>query len=135
VATFSSATSVALTATPAEGSQFAGWSEATCETTSCIVGVDHQRTVSADFELIKCEVPQLRKRTLGAARALLGSSHCRLGQVKRAYSKKVKKGRVISQRPAAGAEKPNEAAVNVIVSRGRKPRAHVRHPRASRGRQ
>jgi beta-lactam-binding protein with PASTA domain len=45
----------------------------------------------------------------------------RLGKIGRAYSKVVRRGRVISQRPKFGAVLPNGGKVNLVVSRGRKP--------------
>jgi hypothetical protein len=70
----------------------------------------------------KCMVPSLKGKTLPAAKLLLGRAHCALGTVRRAHSAKVKKGRVISQAPAAGRRLPNRAKVNLLVSRGRQPK-------------
>jgi uncharacterized delta-60 repeat protein len=67
-----------------------------------------------------CVVPNVRKQTLAAARARLIRSGCRLGTVKRTYSRAVKKGRVISQRPAPAARLEELAKVNLVVSRGRR---------------
>lgn len=66
-----------------------------------------------------CVVPNVRKQTLAAARARLIRSGCRLGTVKRTYSRAVK-GRVISQRPAPAARLEELAKVNLVVSRGRR---------------
>lgn len=67
-----------------------------------------------------CVVPNLRGRTLAAARAALTKAQCRVGRRKRAYSTKVKKGTVISQHPRAGTRVPQGTRVTLVVSRGRK---------------
>jgi hypothetical protein len=55
---------------------------------------------------IKCVVPRLKGKTLRAAKKALSRAHCALGKVRRAYSSKVRKGRVISQRPGPGVKNP-----------------------------
>jgi len=65
-----------------------------------------------------CAVPRLRGKTLAAARRELVAGGCRQGKVGRAYSKKVKKGRVVTQKPEYGAVLRNGGAVNLVVSKG-----------------
>jgi eukaryotic-like serine/threonine-protein kinase len=65
-------------------------------------------------------VPKVRGKTLAAARSALTRALCKVGTVKRAYSPHVKKGRVISQRPAPRARLAELAKVNLVVSRGRR---------------
>jgi hypothetical protein len=65
-----------------------------------------------------CVVPRLTGLTSGVARTKLGSAGCKLGKITRSYSKKVKKGRVISQRTAAGKKVAAGTAVGLTVSRG-----------------
>lgn len=67
-----------------------------------------------------CVVPSVRGRTLAAARTRLARAGCRLGAVKRAYSRTVEKGRVISQRPRARARLAEPGKVSLVVSRGRR---------------
>ena len=67
-----------------------------------------------------CVVPNVRRQALAAARARLTRAGCRLGTVKRSYSRTVAKGRVISQRPRPGARLGELAKVNLVVSRGRR---------------
>ena len=43
-----------------------------------------------------------------------------MGAVAKKYSKSVKKGRVISQKPAAGKKLAKGAKVSLVLSRGRK---------------
>jgi hypothetical protein len=45
---------------------------------------------------------------------------CRVGRVRRRFSRTVRKGRVISQHPAPGAVLPSHGRVNFVVSRGRR---------------
>jgi Calx-beta domain/PASTA domain len=59
--------------------------------------------------------------TVGAAKLALKSRHCRTGTVQQAYSKKVKKGIVISQSRRAGQKLPANTKINLVVSKGRAP--------------
>lgn len=68
----------------------------------------------------RCVVPSVRGRTLAKAREAIQRSRCTTGRVRRAYSRTVRKGRVISQTPRAGARLARGAKVNLIVSKGRK---------------
>jgi hypothetical protein len=68
----------------------------------------------------QCVVPSLKRKTVQAARRKLTASHCRLGSVKRRYSGRVARGRIISQRPGGGAELADRGKVSVVVSRGRR---------------
>jgi uncharacterized delta-60 repeat protein len=80
----------------------------------------------ADFAVARyvaipfCVVPGVRGQRLAAALARLVRANCRLGKVKRAYSRTVRKGRVSSQRPRPGARLPELAKVDLVVSRGRR---------------
>jgi eukaryotic-like serine/threonine-protein kinase len=65
-------------------------------------------------------VYKFRGATLKQARHLLRFGHCRLGRVTSAYSRTVRRGRVIKQRPAAGTELPLNSRVNLTISRGPK---------------
>jgi hypothetical protein len=72
----------------------------------------------------KCLVPKVVGKPLAKARVALRRRHCRVGRVTRAYSKRVRKGRVLAQRPKAGRKLKSGTKVNLVVSRGKKP---VRH--------
>src|SRR5690349_16655614 len=50
----------------------------------------------------KCVVPKLKGKKLKTAESALKSAHCAVGKIKKATSKHVKKGSVISSSPAAG---------------------------------
>ena len=59
--------------------------------------------------------------TLPAAKRTIARGNCRVGKIRRAYSKTVKKGRVISQKPKFGTVLPGGGKVNLAVSRGTRP--------------
>jgi FG-GAP-like repeat/PASTA domain len=66
------------------------------------------------------EVTIVGGMTLSAARRTIASANCRVGKISHAYSKVVRKGRVISQNPRFGAVLRGGGKVNLVVSRGRK---------------
>jgi uncharacterized delta-60 repeat protein len=123
-------TTVTLTATAAAGSSFAGWSGAGCSGTgTCTVTLDADRSISASFELVKtpppppalCIVPKVKGKTLKAAKRAIKRAHCSVGKVTRAYSAKVKRGRVISQKPKPGRKLAAGAKVKLTLSKGKRP--------------
>src|SRR3954451_14445554 len=65
-----------------------------------------------------CVVPKLKGKTFKAAKRALRTHSCSLGRVKRAFSARVKKGRVISQRPTPGRRLKHGAKVSLVVSKG-----------------
>jgi len=68
----------------------------------------------------RCNVQRLTTMTLAAAKQLLARLNCRVGKVGRSYSKRVKRGRVIWQKPGLGAVRPKGGRVNLVVSKGRR---------------
>jgi hypothetical protein len=64
-----------------------------------------------------CVVPRLARATLPVARAAVRAGGCTVGRVTRKYSR-VRKGRVIAQRPKAGTRLPAGASVALVLSRG-----------------
>jgi FG-GAP-like repeat/PASTA domain/FG-GAP repeat len=80
-----------------------------------------------------CTVQDVKGQRLPTARRTIARANCRVGTIRRAYSKDVtlphppwfvpaiKRGRVISQMPKFGAVLPGGGKVNLVVSRGRKP--------------
>jgi hypothetical protein len=68
----------------------------------------------------RCVVPNVRGRSVQNAKAAILRSRCSLGRVRKAYSRTVRRGRVISQAPRAGARLRRGAKVNLLVSKGRK---------------
>jgi subtilisin family serine protease len=66
-----------------------------------------------------CSVPRVRGLTLAAAKIRLVKAGCALGRVVKAYSRRVRRGRVVAQRPAPGLRLRRGYKVRVTVSRGR----------------
>jgi peptide/nickel transport system substrate-binding protein len=66
----------------------------------------------------RCVVPNVRGKTLRQARRMLGARRCALGRVTRAYSAKVKSGRIIRQSRRPGARLLRGTKVKLVVSRG-----------------
>jgi hypothetical protein len=65
-----------------------------------------------------CNVQYVKGLALAAAKRTLARLRCRVGKVTRAYSK-VKRGRVILQKPKFGAVRPGGAKVDLVISKGR----------------
>jgi PASTA domain/FG-GAP repeat len=68
-----------------------------------------------------CAVQDVKGKTLPTAKLTLERANCRVGSVGRAYSKAVKRGRVITQKPNFGAVLRGGGKVDLVVSRGRRP--------------
>jgi beta-lactam-binding protein with PASTA domain len=86
--------------------------------------MDAAKTVTATFGLVPhkkvfCIVPNVKRKPLSTAKRQIVAAHCRTGRVRKAYSKTVRKGRVISQRPRAGKKLVRGSKVNLVVSRGK----------------
>ena len=69
---------------------------------------------------VVCLVPRVARRTLAVARGLVATANCRVGPVRRKYSKRIRRGRVISVSPQPGTRAPVDTAVRLLVSKGRK---------------
>jgi hypothetical protein len=67
-----------------------------------------------------CNVQNVVGMTLPAAKRTLARINCRVGKVSHAYSKGMKRGRVISTKPWFGAVRPEGAKINLVVSKGRR---------------
>lgn len=68
----------------------------------------------------RCVVPKVRGKSLRTARAAITRGHCRVGQIRRMFSSRVKAGRVVSQTPRAGARLAVGARVHLMVSKGKR---------------
>jgi hypothetical protein len=68
-----------------------------------------------------CTVQDVKRRTLTVAKRTIPRANCRVGNLRRARSRAVRRGRVISQRPKPGTVLPAGGKVNLVVSRGRRP--------------
>jgi hypothetical protein len=67
---------------------------------------------------VQCVVPHLRNLTLRQARRALARRHCRLGRVTKAADRHVRRGRIVSQRPAPRRRLAAGTKVNVRFSSG-----------------
>ena len=112
---------VTLTATAAPRSAFGGWKGDCTGKASCVLGMTAARAVTAEF-VEDCVVPKLHGKRLAAARRAIAARDCRAGRIRRAFSRKVKKGRVISQKPKPNALLAPGAKVGLVVSKGKKTR-------------
>ena len=65
-----------------------------------------------------CNVQELRRQTLKAAKRTLARVNCRVGKVSFDYSRTIK-GLVIRQKPKLGAVLPRGSRVDVVISRVR----------------
>jgi beta-lactam-binding protein with PASTA domain len=65
-----------------------------------------------------CVVYGPKQQTLRASRRNLRESGCRLGEVRRRYSRRTRTGRIIAQHPQFGAVLRSHGKVNVVVTRG-----------------
>jgi hypothetical protein len=99
---------VVVTASNADGAR------ATASSPTGVV-VRAQRT-----QVRRCVVPKLRGKTLRAAHAAIRRGSCRIGRVQRRFSSTVKAGRVVAQRPRAGARLAANARVHLVVSKGKR---------------
>jgi hypothetical protein len=80
-------------------------------------------SVSRAFKIAppQCNVPRVKGKLLAAAKSAIKQRHCRTGKVTYAFSKTIKKGRVVSQSRRPGRILPANTKINLVVSRGRKP--------------
>jgi hypothetical protein len=65
-----------------------------------------------------CLVPRVVRRKLVTARAIIRRAHCTVAPIRRRYSGRVRRGRVIAQTPVPGSRLPADSQVALIVSRG-----------------
>jgi PASTA domain len=70
---------------------------------------------------LRCHLPNIKRQTLRKARAALARRGCAVGTIRRKFSK-VRKGRVIAQSRRPGARLYRGFRVNLVVSKGKKPR-------------
>jgi hypothetical protein len=82
-------------------------------------GNTSSKAITVTYKPPPCKVPRLRGKTLAAARRALTSHGCALGHLSRHHSRAVRKGRVISSTPTAGAKHRNGTKVALVLSRGR----------------
>jgi hypothetical protein len=76
----------------------------------------------------RCRVPNVHGKTLVRARSAIRLARCRTGKVSRGYSRSIKKGRVMKQRPRPATLLRSGGKVTVVVSRGAKSPKPTRKP-------
>jgi hypothetical protein len=82
-------------------------------------GNTSQTSVTLTYKLPPCTVPKLRGKSLRTARRVLRQHHCAVGKVKRVRARHVRRGRIVSSRPRAGAKRKRGTKVGLVISRGR----------------
>jgi hypothetical protein len=117
--TFRYGTVLTLGAAATPRSVFKGWSGACSGTAPCIVTMSAARSVTATFAA-RCIVPKEKGKTFRTAKQALVKAHCKVGKVKKAFSAKVKKGRVLAQSAKPGKKLAPGAKVKLTVSKGKK---------------
>jgi hypothetical protein len=76
--------------------------------------------VSLGAAPFSCVVPRVKGKILRAAKRAIQAAHCQVGTIKRAFSRTVKKGRVLSEKPRSGRKLADGAKVALTVSKGKK---------------
>lgn len=77
--------------------------------------------VSKGEEVKVAVVPDLKKKSVTDAEAALSTVNLKLGNVSQEYSDTIEEGKVISQSIASGTEVKEETAVDITISKGKKP--------------
>ncbi len=117
-APFSNGTAVTLTAAPASGSKFTGWSGACSGLGGCMLTMTANRSVTAGFAKVpKCHVPKVVGLRLKAAKPKIQRRQCTVGRVRRARSRRSLRGRVIAQAPRPGTIRRPNFPVKLVVGR------------------
>lgn len=122
-ADFDHGTAVVLVAKPASGWRFFNWGDPCARAgtpASCVLRLEADTSVTATFRRPGCVVPRVVGKSLRAARAALARARCRIGKVRRMYSRRATRGRVVSETPRAGTRMLRGSKVNLVLSRGRR---------------
>jgi hypothetical protein len=82
-------------------------------------------SVNVTYKPLPCTVPQLRGKTLRAARAALRRHGCGVGRTITVRSRQIRKGRIVGTRPKAGSKHEPFTKVRLYVSRGHRRGAHA----------
>ena len=105
---------------PGASATYVSMIEATVSMANLVAVLRAGPTVLADVDTIvtpSCVVPSVVGRLLASARKLLAKANCGVGAVTRKRAGKRRRGRVVSQRPAAGTRLANGAPVAIVVGK------------------
>jgi uncharacterized delta-60 repeat protein len=69
-----------------------------------------------------CIVPKVTRKALSTAKRAITKARCLPGKVTRHFSARVKKGRIVSQKPGPGASVAAATKVSLVVSKGKRRR-------------
>ncbi len=126
---FAHGASVTLTAQASTGSTFTGWSGGCSGTGPCTLTMDADRAATATFTANpstssppppkRCVVPNVKRKTLTAAKRAIRAAHCAVGRITKAYSR-ARIGTVISQKPAPRTRRSSGSKVSLVLSKGKK---------------
>ena len=103
--------------------KFAGWSGDCSGTGTCVLTMSANHTITAAFaKAPKCKVPKVVGLKLAKARSKIVRAHCKVGKVRKKFSRRRKKGKVIAQKPKAGKTLPANSKVRLTVGKGPRKR-------------
>jgi hypothetical protein len=109
---------VTLRAVPARGSRFLGWSGPCKRRGFCTLRTAANVSVKARFGIRQCVVPNVVGKTVKAARRALTRADCSAGKITTATSSKVRKGRVVTQKPRRGKHLRAHSKIRLVVRSG-----------------
>ncbi|MFZ0342337.1 MAG: protease pro-enzyme activation domain-containing protein [Gaiellaceae bacterium] len=101
------------------GSTFVHWSGACSGKLTCKVTAKAALSVTAKFALKNCVVPNVRGKSLSAAKRALRARFCSAGRIEHAVSSRVPRGHVIAQHPTPGSHLRHDGKVSLTVSEGK----------------
>jgi beta-lactam-binding protein with PASTA domain len=67
-----------------------------------------------------CVVPRVKGKSLKATKRALTAAHCEVGKIRRVYSRTVKKGLVVSEKPPVGRKLQDGAKVALTLSKAKR---------------
>jgi len=107
------------------GGGSAGVNSVSCTAAGACAAAGGYKDGSANYQAFvvnytsPCIVPRVVGKTLSAAKRMLKAAHCGVGKTTRAYSK-LKRGRVVAEKPRAGKHLKSGAKVALTLSKGKK---------------